>query len=84
MEPFEVVRDLIRTAAPEATIAGAPQLVSVSQHMNARHTAIYWPTKTTGNVFLGGRQIFDFEQIENWILDPDRLEKRHLFLGDHS
>lgn len=84
MEPFEVVRDLVRSADAAATIGGALQLASVSQHMNTRHTAVYWPSRSSGGIFLGGRQIFDFERIENWIIDPDSLEKFHLFHQDRA
>jgi hypothetical protein len=80
-EPFEVVRDLLREAGPNDTIAGAPQIVAVSQHMNSRHTAVYWPTKENGKVFLGGRPVFEFENIENWIIDPDSFESSHLHYG---
>lgn len=76
-EPFEVIRDLLREAGPNDTIGGAPQLVAVSQHMNSRQTAIYWPTKEHGEVFIGGRPVFDFENIENWIMDPDTFESTH-------
>ncbi|WP_018861577.1 hypothetical protein [Thioalkalivibrio sp. ALJ3] len=80
-EPFEVVRDLLRNAGPNDTIAGAPQIVSVSQHMNSRHTAVYWPDKSCEKVFLGGRPVFGFENIENWIMDPDSFESSHLSFG---
>jgi len=77
-EPFEVVRDLLREAGPHETIGGAPQIVAVSQHMNSRHTAVFWPNRSADRVFLGGRPVFDFENIENWILDPDTFESIHL------
>lgn len=76
-EPFEVIVELLRSAKKQDTIGGAPQLAAISQHMNSRHTAVYWPNKQSGNVFLGGRPVFDFENIENWIIDPDTLESGH-------
>lgn len=79
MEPFEVVRDLLRSAKSHFTIGGAPQLVSVSQHMNSNYTGVYWPSKAAGSVFLGGREILPFESFENWVLDPDALSKHHKY-----
>lgn len=80
MEPFEVVRDLLRGAKSNFTIGGAPQLVSVSQHMNSNYTGVYWPARDIGRVYLGGRPVLPFESFENWILDPDALTKHHMYL----
>jgi len=77
MEPFEVLRDCLRETGPTDSIGGSPQLVAVAQHMNSRQTAIYWPDKESGRVFLGGRPIFDYEKIDSWIMDPDTFEKDH-------
>lgn len=77
MEPFEVLRDCLRECGDADSIGGAPQLVAVAQHMNSRQTAIYWPTKDDGRIFLGGRPIFDYERIDSWIMDPDTFEKSH-------
>lgn len=79
MEPFETVRDLLRASRKSYTIGGAPQLVSVSQHMNSNYTGVYWPTRGSGNVYLGGRQVLPFESVENWVLDPDSLTKHHAY-----
>ncbi len=81
MEPFKVVRDLLRDATDKDSIGGAPQIVSVSQHMNAKYTAVYWPNKTSNKVYLGGRQMRKFENFDTWILDPVDLTKHHLFYG---
>lgn len=80
-EPLAVVRDLLRGAGANDTIGGAPQIVAVAQHMNARHTAVFWPNKEAGKIFVGGRPVFDFENIENWIMDPDTFESVHLHFG---
>jgi len=77
-EPLAVIRDLLRNAGPNDTIGGAPQLVAISQHMNSRHTAVFWPSKEEGKIYLGGRPVFEFENIENWIIDPDSFESHHL------
>jgi hypothetical protein len=76
-EPFEVVRDLLRAAGPNDSIGGAPQIVTVSQHMNSRHVALHWPRREGGKIFIAGRPVFDFEKLENWILDPDTFETSH-------
>lgn len=80
-EPFMVLRDLLRSAGATDTIGGAPQMVSISQHMNSRHTAVYWPKKEGGKIHLGGRPVFDFENIENWIIDPDTFTSDHLMFN---
>ena len=81
LEPFELIRDQLRISGEHDTIGGAPQLISVSQHMNSHQTAVYWPDKASGAVFLGGRKMLPFENFDNWILDPDTLEKSHRHYG---
>ena len=84
MEPFEVLRDCLREEVNNygSSIGGSPQIISVSQHMNSRQTAVYWPDKNSGSPYLGGRPIFDHEYIDSWILDPDTLEKTHQILKE--
>jgi len=50
MEPFEVVRDILRENAynNNVSIGGPPQLVKVYQHMNTRPIAVYWPNRNSG------------------------------------
>lgn len=84
MEPFEVVRDMIRDSdSRTATIGGAPQIVTISQHMNSRQTAIYWPDRANGRIFLGGCPVLQENYLDNWILDPDNLKKYHLHYNHH-
>ncbi|MGX5573303.1 hypothetical protein ACWKTS_18185 [Bacillus toyonensis] len=73
MEPFEVVRDLLRSSERSATIGGAPQLVKVYQHMNCRPVGVYWPSKKTGIATLQGRILQDYEDSDFWFFDPDTL-----------
>jgi|TARA_R110002033_G_scaffold163161_1_gene200098 hypothetical protein len=80
MEPLEVLRDCLRETGEYDSIGGAPQIASVSQHMNSRQTAVYWPNKENGVPHLGGRPIFRNEYIDYWILDPDTLDKSHQVL----
>lgn len=85
MEPFEVIRDMLREANENtASIGGAPQVVTVAQHMNSRQTAIYWPSRESGKIFLGGAPVVDLNYLDNWIMDPDTLEKSHLHYRSHG
>lgn len=73
MEPFEVLRDMIRSGKfPE--IGGAPQVLKVQEHMNCTPYSVYWPDRQSNNISLLGRPLFDYEFSEAMILDPDSLE----------
>ncbi len=79
MEPFEVVRDMLRSGSERgSSIGGAPQLISISQHMNSRQTAVFWPSKEAGKVYLGGCPVLELNYLDNWVLDPDTLKKYHM------
>ena len=43
MEPFEVLRDMIRSGEHQ-TVGGPPQLVKVYEHMNTLPFVVRWPT----------------------------------------
>ena len=81
MEPFEVIRDMLRRADPHGSIGGAPQLAKVNQYMYATTLAVYWPDKASGVPSLQGRPILGFEKIDRWILDPDTLWLSHQWLS---
>jgi hypothetical protein len=73
MEPFEVLRDMIRSGKfPE--IGGAPQILKVQEHMNCTPYSVYWPDRESNAISLLGRPLFDYEFSESMILDPDTLE----------
>jgi hypothetical protein len=72
MQPFEVVRDMLRDPSRSHTIGGAPQLVKVYQFMQAVPFAVYWPDKKSGARFLQGRPCADYEQLDTKIIDPDK------------
>jgi hypothetical protein len=72
MEPFEVLRDMLRTQEFNC-IGGAPQLAKIYPHLNCRPVAIYWPNRASGSVSLGGRQLLEYEAHEFMTLDPDTL-----------
>lgn len=73
MQPFEVVRDMLRDPNHAETIGGAPQLVKVYQYMQAAPLAVFWPSKASGSTHLQGRPCLGYERIDRWIFDPDTL-----------
>jgi hypothetical protein len=77
MEPFEVVRDMLRDRNRSETIGGPPQIVKVYQYMRSAALGVYWPRKRGGSVFVQGRQRIGYEQVDRWILDPDTLVSEH-------
>ena len=77
MEPFEIVRDMLRDTAHSETIGGAPQVVKVHQYMSAAPLGVYWPNRASGSVFIQGRRRLDYERVDRWILDPDTLVSMH-------
>jgi hypothetical protein len=77
-EPFEVVCDMLKDPDKAHTIGGSPQVVKVYQHMNTMSLAIYWPDKSSGQIYLHGRPVFGYENIDNWIIDPETLRSSHL------
>jgi hypothetical protein len=82
-EPFEVVRDMLRDEKHCHTIGGAPQVVKVHQHMNAYSYAVYWPDRTSNQIFLHGRTCLEYERLSTWVLDPDSLKSENPFLAEH-
>lgn len=74
MEPFEIIRDLLRAATPGDSIGGSPQGVKVYQYMNAVDVAFFWPTMEGGRLYLSGRPLLDYERASiNSVVDPDTL-----------
>jgi hypothetical protein len=81
MEPFEVIRDMLRCARPADSIGGPPQLTSLCQHMISKPLGVFWPDRQSNDVFVNGRPVFEFENIDSWIIDPDSLKKSHKYLS---
>lgn len=73
MEPFEVVRDMLRDSNRSETIGGAPQIVKVYQYMRTAPLGVFWPGRQGGRVHLQGRPCLGYEKIDRWTLDPDTL-----------
>lgn len=74
MEPFEVVRDMLRSPERHHTIGGAPQVVKVHQYMHTEDVGVYWPQKKSGHAFLRGRPRLAYENLDQRVIDPDTLE----------
>ena len=73
MEPFEVLRDVIREQFHPA-IGGPPQIVKIYKHMNAMPYCVYWPNKESRGITFLGRPLLDYELFPHLILDPDTLQ----------
>lgn len=69
LEPLSVLADLIRSAGPDDSIGGSPQLVRVGPHMNVRPFCVAWGDPKTPHLF--GRPLFDYENCDFWTIDPD-------------
>lgn len=72
MEPFEVLRDVIRDGAL-SSVGGSPQMVKVYEHMNVHPFPIHWPSRTSGNVTFLGRPLMNYEKAFGDAIDPDSL-----------
>ena len=76
MEPFEVVRDMLRDSGHAESIGGAPQVVKVFQYMRTASFGVFWPDKKTGVPHLHGRPCLDYEALDKQVIDPDTLEEQ--------
>jgi hypothetical protein len=70
MEPFEVLRDVIRSNLFPA-VGGPIQLVKIYEHSNAVPVGVYWPSKIDGTVCVLGRPLMDYETLRWGVIDPD-------------
>lgn len=73
MEPFQVVRDMLRAQDHAETIGGAPQLLKVYQYQKTAPLGVFWPSRSGGVVHVQGRPCLGYERTDRWILDPDTL-----------
>ena len=74
LEPFEVIRDLLKGANANDSIGGAPQAVKVYQYLNSADVGIFWPEVTGGRLFLAGRPLLEYEcATVKSVLDPESL-----------
>jgi len=72
MEPFEVLRDLIRSGDHDS-IGGAPQIAKVYRYLQTQQFAVRWPT-SDGVPHVMGRPALDYEDFVAPAIDPDRPE----------
>jgi hypothetical protein len=70
MEPFEVLRDLLRSNRFDE-IGGAPQVVKVYEYMKSHAFPLYWPSLASGQISLLGRPLLAYEKPAGKIIDPD-------------
>jgi hypothetical protein len=77
-EPFEVLCNMLKDEKKSHTIGGAPQILKIYQHMNATPLAVYWTQKDERQIYLNGRPVLGYENIDNWIIDPETLRSSHL------
>lgn len=75
MEPFEVLRDVIRERRYH-DVGGPPQLAKVYKSGNSQAFAVRWGTSANSNLTILGRALFKGEQTVAPIVDPDRIEFR--------
>ena len=86
-EPFEVIRDMLREVEGDpflhrtAHIGGAPQVLKIYEHLNARYLGVEWGQKSDGTpqIFVCGRKTLEYETPTLWHLNPDTLVSRHPF-----
>lgn len=72
MEPFEVLRDVIRSRAYN-DVGGAPQISKVYRHMNAQHFSVLWPHGDSTTPHVNGRPLLPTESSDLPVFDPDAL-----------
>jgi hypothetical protein len=74
LEPFEIIRDLLKDANADHSIGGAPQAVKVYQYLNSADVGIFWPKVSGGRLFLAGRPLLEYEcATVKSVLDPESL-----------
>jgi hypothetical protein len=82
MEPFEVLRDMLR-AEEHDLIGGPPQILKIYKYSSLRPYAVYWPTKAAAKVSLLGRPMLEYEHSDYLVLDPDTMRTvKHVEIPD--
>lgn len=72
MEPFEILRDMLREERD--LIGGAPQLLKIYRHMNRTPIAVRWKIDGNNSVTLLGRPLLEYEKASFPVMDPDSLK----------
>jgi hypothetical protein len=73
MEPLEVLRDMLRQPSFDV-IGGAPQVMKVYRNSTWMPYAVFWPSRSAGDVSLLGRPLLDYEQSAYLVLDTDTMK----------
>jgi hypothetical protein len=66
MEPFEILRDIIRDQVDD-TVGGPPQIAKVYRHLNRQFFAVPW----NGQLTVVGRPVLVYESAQIPQIDPD-------------
>lgn len=72
MEPFEALRDIIRSGS-FLDVGGPPQLVKIYRHGNYQPFAILWPMPHDRKIRVLGRPLFPREAHRLPVIDPDNI-----------
>jgi hypothetical protein len=79
MEPFEVLRDIIREGR-YAYVGGAPQVAKVYEHLNTQFFATVWSHNGKRIPHIFGRPVVGMETCSWPLFEPDAL----MFNVDHA
>lgn len=71
MEPFEILRDIIRGGG-FPSVGGPIQLVKIYEYANSVPVGVIWPNRATGAVSVLGRPLMNYETIPWGVIDPDQ------------
>ena len=74
MEPFEVLRDIIREGK-FGSVGGPIQLVKIYEHANAVPVGVYWPDRASGSISVLGRPLMEYETTRWGGIDPDQPDR---------
>lgn len=69
MEPFEVLRDIIRDGR-YPSVGGAPQVAKVYRSLQTQHFAVRWPDYE-GSLYAAGRRQLSYENLDLPVIAPD-------------
>lgn len=67
LEPLRTLAEQLRSAGPNESIGGPPQVIRITEHMNTRALCVKWKGEDT----LLGRPLFAYENVDYWTVDPD-------------
>lgn len=74
MEPFEILRDIIREEK-FGSVGGPIQLVKIYEHANAVPVGVYWPDRVSGAISVLGRPLMEYESTKWGVIDPDHPDR---------